>query len=228
MFVTICGEKRNLNLTLILFAYMLLILLARLSEFLIMTGVSYLIGSINFAIIMGRLFRKNILRIGSRNPGALNSFKSIGWKTGSIVFIGDFFKPSVAFMIVKLVVDTVLPVVCIFVLIGHCWSIYNKFIGGKGISTFMGSIFLINSELLVGGIIVSAIAYFWIRDINTLVTLMGWMFLLFTSVFYFHLSTSARREEWQTDQFFFFFFLPGSLIILLRFKEFWSNWWKGK
>ena len=104
---------------------------------------SYLIGSIPTAYIFGRLYKGiDIRQHGSGNIGATNTFRIFGKIPGSIVLIIDILKGVVATSFVAQILG--LEHVLVYVLlgiasvIGHNWTIFLNFKGGKGIATSLG------------------------------------------------------------------------------------------
>ena len=64
--------------------------------------IAYLLGSINFAIIITGLFiKKDIRTMGSGNAGMTNVFRSVGKAAGVLTLIGDFLKGVVALLIAR-------------------------------------------------------------------------------------------------------------------------------
>lgn len=109
-------------------------------KYLIFIPLAYLVGSINSAVIIAKLKKKNIKKVGSGNPGTMNMLRSVGKFLGCLTFILDFFK-GVAIALIgalyfKTAFDTYL--LGIFVIIGHCFSVFLKFKGGKGVATALG------------------------------------------------------------------------------------------
>ncbi|MDR1458207.1 MAG: glycerol-3-phosphate 1-O-acyltransferase PlsY [Puniceicoccales bacterium] len=111
----------------------------------------YVIGSIPFAVIISRMNGVNILKVNSGNPGATNVRRSVGKWAGNTVFILDFLKGFIPTALVQYVFlskykdfTTNLNLVLIGGLIlGHNFSIFLKFRGGKGIATTMGGLLAI-------------------------------------------------------------------------------------
>lgn len=120
---------------------------------------SYLLGSIPFSIIISRLFKKvDIREYGSKNPGATNVFRVVGPVAGSIVLILDIAKGffAVYFLTKLLGAGTVMAPIYlqlltgVAVILGHIFSIFAKFKGGKGIAVGAGVlIVLIPLELIL-------------------------------------------------------------------------------
>ena len=105
--------------------------------------VSYLLGSIPTAYIFGRLYKRiDIREHGSGNVGATNAFRVLGRIPGSLVLLIDVLKGTIAITLVGdfLGLNNVLYRVFlgIMVVIGHNWTIFLNFKGGKGIATSLG------------------------------------------------------------------------------------------
>lgn len=99
--------------------------------------VAYLLGSINVAIIITKYFLKDDVRMhGSGNAGATNVARVFGWGPGLLTFACDFAKCALSMWIGNLLCGQwgyfVAGSAC---LIGHCFPLYFKFKGGKGVST---------------------------------------------------------------------------------------------
>lgn len=123
-------------------------------DIILISIISYFIGAIPFAyIIVYLFFKKDIRREGSRNVGAMNSFEITGKKwIGFIVFLLDFLKGFSTIFIAKSIApnnDIALLVSSLFAVLGHNYSIYIRFSGGKGLATSAGILFLIQPFLLL-------------------------------------------------------------------------------
>lgn len=114
---------------------------------LIIIVVSYLLGSIPTSIIFGKLFRGIDIRdYGSGNAGGTNAFRVMGWKIGISVMIIDVAKGLLATVLVSQIrVDSIslapvyLQIIAGFsAVIGHIWTIFAGFHGGKGVGTAAG------------------------------------------------------------------------------------------
>ncbi len=120
--------------------------------------LSYLIGAIPSSLWVGKIYKKIDLREhGSGNLGATNTFRILGWKAGIVVSVMDFMKGfTAAFWISSIAVDAIPSVysgweTAIFVqifagliaVIGHMFSIFAKFKGGKGVLTACGMLYAI-------------------------------------------------------------------------------------
>jgi len=103
--------------------------------------IAYLLGSIPFAYIAGRLFRRiDIRQVSGGNMGAVNTAREIGLLPGLLVLVADIAKGSLA-VIIALWLD--LSLILVFgvgftVVLGHNWPVFLKFKGGKGAATTLG------------------------------------------------------------------------------------------
>lgn len=120
--------------------------------------VSYLLGSINFAIITTKLFKGVDIRdYGSKNAGMTNVLRTVSKKAAIITFVGDFLKGFVSAWISYLLFLYIVPEVnlnggyigTIFSMLGHMYPIFYNFRGGKGISVCAGAILFTDWRVLV-------------------------------------------------------------------------------
>ncbi|NLZ52662.1 MAG: glycerol-3-phosphate 1-O-acyltransferase PlsY [Thermoanaerobacteraceae bacterium] len=104
--------------------------------------VSYLVGSISFAYFICRKFyATDIRQYGSGNPGSTNVLRVLGTKPALIVFMADLLKGLITVSIGRLVGGENLALLsAVAVVVGHDWSIFLNFKGGKGIATSFGVI----------------------------------------------------------------------------------------
>ena len=108
---------------------------------------AYMVGSIDFAVIVGRMHGVDIHDVGSGNPGASNVLRSIGRVPAAMVLLGDTMKGVVAAamgMIAGGVVDFQSEwafLAGLFAVIGHCYPVFHRFKGGKGVATGLGVLF---------------------------------------------------------------------------------------
>jgi acyl phosphate:glycerol-3-phosphate acyltransferase len=122
--------------------------------------VGYLIGSVNIAVLVARRHGVDILRAGSGNPGATNVKRVIGKGPGNLVFALDALKGAAGAGLPALALGAATgtaagfpPMVAGFagVLLGHCFSCFLGFRGGKGVaSTIGGLLVLLPVPILVG------------------------------------------------------------------------------
>jgi len=120
----------------------------------ILAGVAllaYLLGSLPTGYIAGRLVGVDIRKVGSGNVGATNVTRVLGKRFGYPVFLVDFAKGLAAVMLAVIMakaaqssaqfVDLCAAIGAICSLMGHSYSIWLGFRGGKGVTTLMGALF---------------------------------------------------------------------------------------
>lgn len=109
--------------------------------------LSYLVGSIPTAIIASRiLIHDDIRKYGSHNAGATNVFRVLGWKPALIVLLIDMGKGALATLgiaqlrILPMAMDPTLVSLLagVSAIIGHVWTLFAGFKGGKGVGTAFG------------------------------------------------------------------------------------------
>ncbi|MEN6356423.1 MAG: glycerol-3-phosphate 1-O-acyltransferase PlsY [Armatimonadota bacterium] len=109
-------------------------------------ALCYLIGSIPFGVIMGRLRGIDIQKHGSGNIGATNVLRTLGVVPAIIVFILDAMKGCAAVLICDSLHMGQYIVVAgaLLAIVGHTFSVFLKFTGGKAVSTSLGVIIGLN------------------------------------------------------------------------------------
>ena len=120
--------------------------------------VGYLLGSLPFGYLVARAHGVDIFKVGSGNPGATNVKRVLGSKAGNTVFALDALKGAVAAAWPMLPFVTsqdtrVMGLVgVIAAVLGHSFSMFTKFKGGKGVATAAGGlVVLIPIACLIGG-----------------------------------------------------------------------------
>ena len=101
---------------------------------------AYFIGAIPFAYIVGRHAGVDIRTTGNGNVGAVNTFRSLGWRAGALVLLLDGLKGTVVIVVGRLLglSDLGLFAGAFAATLGHNWSIYIAFNGGKGVAVMFG------------------------------------------------------------------------------------------
>lgn len=113
--------------------------------FSIFTIVSYFIGNISPASIIGRIYNIDIRKEGSGNPGTTNVLRTLGAKAALMTFLIDILKGVIPVIIAKLYGNEMLEYICgTAAFFGHIWPIFYRFSGGKGIATGFGVILAID------------------------------------------------------------------------------------
>ncbi|HGH6679838.1 TPA: glycerol-3-phosphate 1-O-acyltransferase PlsY [Neisseria meningitidis] len=108
-------------------------------------AVSYLIGSLSFAVIVSKYYGMDDPRTyGSGNPGATNVLRSGKKKAAALTLLGDAAKGLVAVLLARVLQeplglsDSAIAAVALAALVGHMWPVFVGFKGGKGVATALG------------------------------------------------------------------------------------------
>lgn len=101
----------------------------------LMALLGYLLGSVSLAIIVTSGWGKDIRKEGSGNSGATNMTRVFGWSAGVLTLVSDMAKAYVAMWIgSRLCGDWGIMAAGMGSMLGHCYPVFHKFKGGKGIS----------------------------------------------------------------------------------------------
>ena len=112
--------------------------------------LAYLFGSIPFGLILSRLAGEGDIReIGSGNIGATNVLRTGNKGLAALTLLFDAGKAAVAGLLVGFAFGVPPLWGAAFALIGHCYPVWLKFRGGKGVATFFGAL-LVGPILLFG------------------------------------------------------------------------------
>jgi glycerol-3-phosphate acyltransferase PlsY len=128
--------------------------------------LGYLLGSVNFAVLVAKKHGVDILKEGSGNPGATNVKRVLGKGPGNLVFALDALKGFVGaglpYLFLRIeetgsaadIHFTICVAGFVGTLLGHCFSCFLKFKGGKGVaSTIGGLLVLLPVPILIGAAI---------------------------------------------------------------------------
>ncbi len=116
--------------------------------------LAYLVGSIPFGLLLGKMAGVDVRDSGSRNIGATNVTRLAGKKFGVFTLLLDAAKgllPMVVAQTVGFASETVL--LCgAAAFVGHCYPVYLRFRGGKGVATALGVFLFLDLIAVAGGI----------------------------------------------------------------------------
>jgi acyl phosphate:glycerol-3-phosphate acyltransferase len=118
-------------------------------EIIVVALIAFAIGSIPFGYVIGRLFyRTDIRKQGSGNIGAMNALRTLGTKGAIAVLILDAAKGfAPAFITLRLPLwqpHALASVAAVAAVLGHCFSPWLNWKGGKGVATSFGAIFALS------------------------------------------------------------------------------------
>jgi glycerol-3-phosphate acyltransferase PlsY len=133
--------------------------------------LSYFVGAIPFGMLVARTRGIDIMKVGSGNIGATNVVRALGPKYGILVFVLDVLKGAVPGIVTHFVVDAPMYGVQVqtwqFIfgvvsILGHMFSPFLKFKGGKGVATGLGA--------ALGSVPLTGLCAFAVMIVSTLVT----------------------------------------------------------
>ena len=122
----------------------------------IMAVIAYLIGSVNFSVILSKKMAGfDVREKGSGNAGTTNMLRSVGKKAAAITLICDILKGvisiGIAIVLGKIIANTnkelLLQIAGVAVILGHTFPIFFGFKGGKGVATSLGVLLLSNWQI---------------------------------------------------------------------------------
>ncbi len=158
----------------------------------------YLLGSVNFAVLVSKRYGVDILKEGSGNPGATNVKRVLGKGPGNLVFALDALKGAAGTYLPFLLADAVSPGAPRFellaagfvgTLLGHCFSCFLKFKGGKGVASTIGGLLVLLPIPIVIGAALWALAFYATRYVSVASLALGlslplscWLLPKFTSL----------------------------------------------
>ena len=118
--------------------------------------LSYLLGSVPFGLVIGKVAGVDVRHAGSKNIGATNVTRLVGKKFGILTLMCDASKGAVPMLVARYFgADLTLVMVCgAAAFTGHCFPIYLKFVGGKGVATALGVFLFLDRPAVVVGVIV--------------------------------------------------------------------------
>ncbi|WP_349651688.1 glycerol-3-phosphate 1-O-acyltransferase PlsY [Lactococcus lactis] len=141
---------------------------------------SYLLGAIPFGLWIGKIFfKKNLHDYGSGNTGTTNTFRILGVKAGISVFAFDLLKGTLATLLPLFFhINGVSPLIFgLLAVIGHTFSIFDRFKGGKAVATSAGVILGFSPLFLIYLLFVFIIVL-WLFSMISLSSVIGAVFAL--------------------------------------------------
>ena len=113
--------------------------------------LSYLIGAISFAHLIARFKQVDLTKIGSGNFGATNVYRALGFKYAILVFILDILKGVIpTYYTVTLFESPIIQlIVGVAAILGHTFSLFLGFRGGKGVATTIGVLLVLVTKPMV-------------------------------------------------------------------------------
>ena len=124
-------------------------------ECIVIAIIAYLIGSINFSVILSKKMAGfDVREKGSGNAGTTNMLRAVGKKAAAITLICDILKGVISILIAILIGNMVnrnqallVQIAGVAVIIGHTFPVFFKFKGGKGVATSLGVLIMSNWKI---------------------------------------------------------------------------------
>ena len=125
--------------------------------YIVMAVIAYLIGSVNFSVIISKKMAGfDVREKGSGNAGSTNVLRTVGKKAAALTLLCDILKGVVSVLIALLVgviagesanAAIVVEIAALAVVIGHTFPVFFGFRGGKGVATSLGVILIVNWKI---------------------------------------------------------------------------------
>jgi glycerol-3-phosphate acyltransferase PlsY len=164
-----------------------------LPEFSFAIIISYLIGSISTAIIVCKALNLPDPRTqGSNNPGATNVLRIGGKKAAAITLIGDGLKGALPVAIALFMGFDLVDAswIALAAFLGHIYPIFFGFKGGKGVATFLGSLFALGLSIGIS----FALIWIFVAKVLKISSLSALIATLLTPIFFFFMSDNLEAS----------------------------------
>lgn len=144
-------------------------------DFITVAAAGYLLGAIPFAVIIARFCGVDIFKVGSGNPGATNVKRSCGKAAGNLCFILDASKGFAAtafplcahfFGIEFSEPQTLAYVGLVAAIVGHSFSVFIKFRGGKGVAVTIGGLLAIMWAAILVALVLWVVVFYSTRYVS--------------------------------------------------------------
>lgn len=143
--------------------------------------LAYLLGSVPMGVIVSRRYGVDIQKVGSGNIGGTNVIRTLGWGPGLLVGLFDVFKGALAVLIALGLGFTgpLLGGVALAAILGHDYSVFLRFRGGKGVATTFGTLLAVDPilTLLAAFMALATIAFSRYVSVGSLVGGMAFLVL---------------------------------------------------
>ncbi len=128
--------------------------------------MGYVLGSLSPSALLGRLKKKNLREVGTKNLGATNTLLTFGKKWALFVLLFDMAKAFAAVKLTGLLYpdDVLVPILSgVFAIIGHIFPFYMRFKGGKGLAAFGGLVLATDPWMFVFLLLLTTVLMFLVN-----------------------------------------------------------------
>lgn len=151
--------------------------------------IGYLVGSIPFGLVIGRMAGIDIRTEGSRNIGATNVNRVLGKKLGILTLICDCLKGLLPMALAAYFLpdatnkESIVALTGLLAVVGHMFSVYLKFRGGKGVATGLGVFLYLSPPAIAIGLAVFVVSvavsgFVSVGSLLTCALMPLWLYLL--------------------------------------------------
>lgn len=182
-------------------------------EYLVLVVGSYLLGAIPTGLIVGKMTGGiDVRAYGSGKTGAANILRTLGPGAFALVFVADFAKGFLPVLVANLALETTAAQVLagLAALVGHNWSIYIGFSGGRGVATGIGGLYAM-SPWVSGVVTVLTVSVILLSRYVSLGSVIGGAVVIpamLVAVF-----LGIERPDYL------FYVVPGAFIVVYRHKD---------
>ena len=187
-------------------------------EILLIFSLSYLSGSIPFGLILAKFFlNKDLRKIGSKNIGATNVLRTGNKLIAGLTLIFDITKGVIPVLLTKEYFNDLIYLSSLAAFLGHIFPVWLKFIGGKGVATYLGIMFVLSLNLsfifciswvIISLVtkysslssIISALIIFVFSFLNNNFELTSYLFITFIIILYTHRQNIVRIKNKSEDK----------------------------
>ncbi|UCB42092.1 MAG: glycerol-3-phosphate 1-O-acyltransferase PlsY [Dehalococcoidales bacterium] len=187
-------------------------------------ALGYFMGSIPFGVIIARrTAHVNVMELGSKSTGTTNVLRTAGRKAAAIVFASDLLKGVLAVVFARIIMgisylevgdfgfgkEFGLVLAALAAVVGHNWSVFLKFRGGRGVTTFFGGMIALSwPTALLGGelFIISAFATRFVSLASLIAVVSTYALMILLTI----------RYHWPLE--FLFYALVGTVVIVVMHR----------
>ncbi len=138
------------------------------STFLLVCFLAFVLGSIPFGFVIGKLKGVDVRQHGSGNIGATNVSRVLGKKWGALVLLLDAIKGAFPVLFLKVAGYSMeyQVIAGLFAILGHCFSPFLKGRGGKGVATGLGVFLVVSPKVTLIAFLVFLSVFFITRYVS--------------------------------------------------------------
>lgn len=183
-------------------------ILAAMSMGVLLVLCGYVLGSVPTGLLVGWAWGTDVRQVGSGNIGTANVLRAAGKWPAIVTMLGDMLKGLVPVVVARLLTENewVAAAVALAAVVGHCWPVFLRFKGGKGVATGAGT--SIGLAPVVG---LFLFAFWWAVVLVTRYTSLGAIAVMVVSPIAFFLSGQPLP--------YVLYAILGGVLVLWRHRE---------